>query len=492
MKKWMKKYGKRKFLKGISTLVGAAFINFLIGAIFSLCTLAVYEISYIKGNGGSINIDCLTFYYPVEILFQCVSSFISGSVFKQLGLHKTNLLGVTILAFGYYLMYISSSLILDLASMALCGWGTGIIFYPSTINAYEWFKDHNGIVVGIMETMISLGSFFFSFIGEKIINTNEKESNEEDNLYDLEIANKMKKFLLILIICLISAFVLSFFLMFEKIGIKYNILVVEEYVEDNNNVPNEKNNNIEKQVDVKVVANEGEVQNKKEEKKESNDNDNNEKEKINDIEKLNKIKDKNEEIKENDNQSSVISTSGKGTTSNVGTKTQSIMDGKISAISTTKMGTNTTVGTNTQSILGQFDDSNLVFEGKYLNINKKSYKIFREIGKTKNGDLFLINDDENNNLFIVNKIEIKSNEEKNKILNKIKKSNKIDSEYIIKIDKHFIDKENNKEFGYFFIKYYKNNLEKIIELNFLTSRIIWKIFIQLILGLQSFNLNDIL
>ena len=103
---------------------------------------------------------------------------------------------------------------------------------------------------------------------------------------------------------------------------------------------------------------------------------------------MNKIKDKNEEIKENDSKSSVISTSGKGTISNVGTKTQSIMDGKSSAISTTKMGTNTTVGTNTQSILGQFDDSNLVFEGKYLNINKKSYKIFREIGKTKNGDLF--------------------------------------------------------------------------------------------------------
>ena len=167
------------------------------------------------------------------------------------------------------------------------------------------------------------------------------------------------------------------------------------------------------------------------------------------------------------------------------------MDGKSSAISTTKMGTNTTVGTNTQSILRQFDDSKLVFEGKYLNINKKSYKIFREIGKTKNGDLFLINDDENNNLFIVNKIEIKSNEEKNKILNKIEKLNKIDSEYIIKIDKHFIEKENNKEFGYFFIKYYKNSLEKIIELNFLTSRIIWKIFIQLILGLQSLHLNNI-
>ncbi len=130
--------------------------------------------------------------------------------------------------------------------------------------------------------------------------------------------------------------------------------------------------------------------------------------------------------------------------------------------------------------------------------NEKSYKIIKSIGKTKNGDLFLIIfenikiDDENDNLFILNKIEIKSNNEKNKISSEIEKLNKIDSKYIIKIYKYYIEKENDKEFGYFFIKYYKNNLEKIIyELNFLTSRFIWKIFIQLILGLQSLHLNNI-
>ena len=48
--------------------------------------------------------------------------------------------------------------------MIFGGVGTGIIFYPSTTNAYEWFKDHNGIIVGIMETMISFGSFFWTFL----------------------------------------------------------------------------------------------------------------------------------------------------------------------------------------------------------------------------------------------------------------------------------------------------------------------------------------
>ena len=210
------KFKDKNFVKGISTLIGASCVNFLVGAIFSLCTLSVYEISYVKGIGGSIEIEHLTFYYPVEIFFQCISAFVSGIIYKKLGLHKTNLIGVMILSFGYYLMYLSTNLTMDMLSMILGGIGTGIIFYPSTTNAYEWFKDHNGIIVGIMETMISFGSFFFAFIGEKIINKNEIPSNDEDNLYDFDIGKRIKIYLIIQIITLISAFVISFIMMYEK------------------------------------------------------------------------------------------------------------------------------------------------------------------------------------------------------------------------------------------------------------------------------------
>ena len=223
------------FLKGISTLLGAVCINFIIGAIYSLCTLSVYEISYIKEKGGSINIDHLTFYYPVEILFQCFSSFVSGFIYKEFGLHTTNLIGITILSGGYFVMFISSSLTLDIVSMALGGIGTGIILYPSTTNSYEWFKDHNGIIVGIMETMISFGSFFFSFIGEKMINKDEIPSNDDDNLYDFEIGKGIKKYLIMQIICIICTFILSYFLMFEKnkedeilLDIEYNSQLIRE------------------------------------------------------------------------------------------------------------------------------------------------------------------------------------------------------------------------------------------------------------------------
>ena len=213
---FISRFKDKDFRKGISTLIGACFINFFAGAIYSLCTLAVYEISYIKAKGGSIDIEHLSFYYPIEIIFQCFSSIVSGIIYKEMGLHITNLIGITVICLGYFMMYISSSLLFDLISMILGGIGTGIILYPSTTNAYKWFIDHNGIIVGVMETMISFGSFFFAFIGEKIINNDEKPSNEIDNLYDLEIGIKIKDYLIMQIVSLICAFLLSVVLMHVK------------------------------------------------------------------------------------------------------------------------------------------------------------------------------------------------------------------------------------------------------------------------------------
>ena len=256
---FISRFKDKDFRKGISTLIGACFINFFAGAIYSLCTLAVYEISYIKAKGGSINIDHLSFYYPIEIIFQCFSSIVSGIIYKEMGLHITNLIGITVICLGYFMMYISSSLLFDLISMILGGIGTGIILYPSTTNAYKWFIDHNGIIVGVMETMISFGSFFFAFIGEKIINNDEKPSNEIDNLYDLEIGIKVKDYLIMQIISLICAFLLSVVLMHVKPDDNEEQIMSD--IEKTSNVFKEENKN------------EGEDKQEKEKKEDNIDND---------------------------------------------------------------------------------------------------------------------------------------------------------------------------------------------------------------------------
>lgn len=205
-------------LKGLSTALGAILVNLVVGSIFGLCTLSVYEVSYIKGKDKDnfISIDHLAFYYPFEVIFQTLSSFLSGIIEKKLGLHLTNLIGFTFLGLGYFTMYLSENFFIDILSMILGGIGTGIIYYPSTKNACLWFIEHNGIVIGIIETMISLGSFAFALIGEYVINPDEVESHKEDQLYDLEIGEKIKTYLLINIACIIGVYILSIFLMHTK------------------------------------------------------------------------------------------------------------------------------------------------------------------------------------------------------------------------------------------------------------------------------------
>ena len=296
LKVCFKKFRDVNYRRGVSTLVGACFINFLAGAIFSLCTLSVYEISYIKAKGGSITIDHLTFYYPIEIIFQCVSAFFSGNIYTKFGLHITNLIGTTVLTLGYFTMFISSSLILDLLAMIIGGIGTGIIFYPSTTNAYEWFKDNTGVIVGVMETMISFGSFFFAFIGEKIINNDEIPSNNTDNLYDFQIGKRIKLYLVIQMIALVSAFIISYFLMHVKVeedllkDLAHNSHIIEHEVNiedlDTDSVKNI-NTNI---ITSTEKENDDEKEEKDEEKEEKKDDEKEQKEKENKEEKNNYIK----------------------------------------------------------------------------------------------------------------------------------------------------------------------------------------------------------
>ena len=263
----------KNFLKGLSTLFGGVILNFLIGAVYSLSTLAIYEISYIKAKGGSIDIYHLTFYWPLEMFFQCISAFLSGSVYKKIGLHLTNVIGVIILELSYVLMYFSLSLFQDLTSVILSGIGTGIILYPSTTNAIEWFENRSGLIVGIMESMISFGSFFFCLLGEKVINKNGVESNDIDNLYDYEIGKKFKDFLIILILCVVVGFILSLILMKEKKKIdKKEYYTLHKEVNNNNknekeNVEkNAKENNNENEINKKdlIIENKETMENKEE------------------------------------------------------------------------------------------------------------------------------------------------------------------------------------------------------------------------------------
>ena len=106
-------------------------------------------------------------------------------------------------------MYISKRFFLDMISSALYGIGVSILMFPTAINACKYFMNHIGLINGIIETFQSIGTTFFSFIGEEIINPDRIESDPVDHLYDAEIAQKVKTFLLMQIISSLGVFLIA-------------------------------------------------------------------------------------------------------------------------------------------------------------------------------------------------------------------------------------------------------------------------------------------
>ena len=245
----------KNFLKGISTLCGASLLNLIAGSVFSVCQLMIYEISYIYHSNpeDEISSDNETFYYPVELLSQTIATFFSAFLDKRFGLHITNLIGMIVLIIGYFILLFSKSFAADMVSMVFSGIGTGIISYPSTANACEWFKDNNGFVVGIIETMISLGSFSYNLMGEKITNPDHRKSvktkDADDKLYEADIADRFKTYIIWLIVSVILLYGLSFALTFKKTkelfrdtsNVTVGLLAMENENEFENQNPNEQN-----------------------------------------------------------------------------------------------------------------------------------------------------------------------------------------------------------------------------------------------------------
>ena len=124
--------------------------------------------------------------------------------------------------------------------------------------------------------------------------------------------------------------------------------------------------------------------------------------------------------------------------------------------------------------------------------HENPYKIIENLGKTKKGELFLATFNEK--LCMIYKIDLKSQIEKDQTIDEIKKINSLKSEFIVKINNYFYENQNMKEYFCIVIDNYKNgNLSNLIQKNYpLSTRMIWRIFLQLALGIKAFHENDMI
>ena len=126
-----------------------------------------------------------------------------------------------------------------------------------------------------------------------------------------------------------------------------------------------------------------------------------------------------------------------------------------------------------------------------------SYEIIKNIDNRKNNRTLLVICDLNKTgekkYYSLKKLEIN---DKNKFqsINLVRKIKSMNRKYIIKINDFFIEKEDTKEYLCLLTDYYeKGNLEELInKKESISLRFIWKIFIQLVFGLNSLHSNNII
>ena len=90
---------------GILCLIGTCILCFVVPSLSSFHTFAIYQTSYIKHNGGSASVTYTMFYYPVTLFFQSICGLIAGIIFTKIGVHWSNLIGVSIYIIAAVFMY---------------------------------------------------------------------------------------------------------------------------------------------------------------------------------------------------------------------------------------------------------------------------------------------------------------------------------------------------------------------------------------------------
>ena len=192
---------------GILSLIGTGILCFVVPAVNSFHTFAVYQTSYIKHNGGDASVTFTMFYYPVTLFFQSIMGLFAGTIFAKVGLHWSNLIGCAIYILASFIMYISARFILDMASSVLFGIALAILAFPCSINTCKYFMDRVGLINGIIATLTSVGTTLFTYVGEQMINPDKVQSDPKDHLYNKEIASNVKDYLLLQIFAILIAFI---------------------------------------------------------------------------------------------------------------------------------------------------------------------------------------------------------------------------------------------------------------------------------------------
>ena len=224
----------------------------MLGNLYTFSNITTYYASYLhhKSNGKIVT-DDLFFYVPTLVFIEYLAILPSGYLEKLIGARFTTLLGLILTIIHYIILYITTNYWIGLLAMGIFGFGIGIGYFPLINNAWKYFPEKKGFLSGLILCSFGMGSFFWIFIAEKIINPNNlavEDKGPNKGYFDpespasYEIVNFWKYMIFIAIV---------FTIIITLLGFDY---YEDEKIKENNDLMTQKNNtNENSKVDTKLV-----------------------------------------------------------------------------------------------------------------------------------------------------------------------------------------------------------------------------------------------
>ena len=224
----------------------------MLGNLYTFSNITTYYASYLhhKSNGKIVK-DDLFFYVPTLVFIEYLAILPSGYLEKLIGARFTTLLGLILTIIHYIILYLTTNYWIGLLAMGIFGFGIGIGYFPLINNAWKYFPEKKGFLSGLILCSFGMGSFFWIFIAEKIINPNnlaveDKGPDEGYFAQNSPVSSNIVEFWKYMIFIAIV-----FTIIITLLGFDY---YEDEKVNENNDLMTpKKNSNENSKVDTKLV-----------------------------------------------------------------------------------------------------------------------------------------------------------------------------------------------------------------------------------------------
>lgn len=167
------------------------------------------------------------FFVPVTILADTYVISLSGVLEQKLGTRLLSLIGI---AFGLYchliIMFVHNFWLL-LLSFILYGFGIGMSYYPILKTCWKYFPEKKGVITGVILCVFGFSPLVFTSLADFVINPDGDEADEK-GIFEPKVAERIKKYSLIMSIVIGTLGVLAMILMFPADHIVGDTKLIEE------------------------------------------------------------------------------------------------------------------------------------------------------------------------------------------------------------------------------------------------------------------------